>query len=175
MSDQPSEGRLGLSTEARQGLSRYVWKVAIPRECAIVVLVNAPWAWLVFRGREDITHLGWGGLIAFLGPMSFILPFFTSFFGWMTGIILKPYFGFAKVHLSFQNWILPASLVGILNGILGAVTTVSCLWGMDRIVPNLRWNTFQAVLIVSIVACMLATVFHPWCIRRSLQTSRYRT
>ncbi len=80
MSDQPSEGRLNLSTEARQGLSRYVWKVAIPRECAIVVLVNAPWAWLVFRGREDITHLGWGGLMAFLGPMSFVLPFFTSFF-----------------------------------------------------------------------------------------------
>ncbi|MCU0710520.1 MAG: hypothetical protein MUC43_00575 [Pirellula sp.] len=174
MSNQPSEGRFSLSSEARRGLSRYVWRIAVPRECAIVVLFNAPWAWLVFRGRDDITHLGWGGLMAFLGPMSFVLPFFTSFFGWMTGIILKPYFGFTKVRLSVKNWIWPASVIGVFHGMIGVAAIVLSLWGMDKLFPSLRWNAYQAVAIVSCVACLLATVFHPWCIRRSLQNSHYR-
>ncbi len=172
MSRLPPEAQLSLSEQARSGLAKYIWKSAVPRECAIVLLANAPLAWLVFRGREDIGQWGWGGLVAYLGPMSFFLPFFTSFFGWMGGLMLKPYFGFTPVQLSVRSWLLPGSLCGMVHGVLGVIAMLAFLGGIDLLAPSMTWNAWQSVAIVSVVSCVFAILFHPVAIRRSLQSSR---
>ena len=63
------------------GVADFIWKVALPREFAINAVVNGAIAYLLFWHRVDVPLTGWSGLASMLVPMSFLLPWLTSFFG----------------------------------------------------------------------------------------------
>jgi hypothetical protein len=73
------------SSDSEELAFEFGWNRAIIQECLVVIVINGTIAWFVFRGRTDIVWLGWGGIYSLLFPMSMILPFFSSFFGYRLG------------------------------------------------------------------------------------------
>ena len=145
--------------------SGFGWTKAIIQECLIVVVINGVIAFFVFRGRTDIIWLGWGGIYAYLFPMSMMLPFFSSFFGYMIGDGYRRALGKPGGSRRWPRWWLWAILTGILNAVLGAVLIMLGLWSGDYIWPQHQFHYAQALLIVCAVAAGMAALFHSLCIR----------
>jgi len=62
-------------------LDDFMLRVAMPREFAINFIVNGGIAAFLFWNRSEVPLTGLDGLSAMLMPMSFLLPWLTSFFG----------------------------------------------------------------------------------------------
>jgi len=153
------------SSDSEELTFGFGWTRAVIQECLVVVVINGAIAWFVFRGRTDIVWLGWGGIYAYLFPMSMILSFFTSFFGYRLGCEYRRLKGKSTKTEKLSRWWLGGILTGILSSLTGAMFMVLGLWLGDYLWPNLEFSHLLASLIVCVLAAIMAAVFHPVAIR----------
>jgi len=136
------------------------WSRAILQECIIVVAINGIIAWFVFRGRHDIVWLGWSGIFSFLFPMSLMLPFFTTFFGYMIGIGHRKLQTTGLLTAQAGKWWWRATAIGVLHALIAALLTHTTLFSANKLWPQVQFNGLQAVAIVCVVSIIFASIFH---------------
>lgn len=136
------------------------WTRAILQECIIVVAINGSIAWFVFRGRQDIVWLGWAGIFSFLFPMSLMLPFFTTFFGYMIGSGYRKLQSTALPSAAAGKWWWRAIAIGLLHAFIASIFTYTSLSFANKLWPQSQFNHLQAVGIVCVVSIVFASIFH---------------
>lgn len=141
------------------------WTRAIIQECLVVIIINGTIAWFVFRGRTDIVWLGWGGIYSFLFPMSMILPFFSSFFGYRLGYGYQRLKRKATTAEIRSRWWLWGIMTGMLSGLIGAMFMLLGLGLGDYLWPHQVFSYTQATGVVCLLSAVMAAVFHPLGIR----------
>lgn len=150
-------------------LQRFLWKIALPREFAINLVINTTIAFLVFRGRNNIGLLGWGGIASMLIPMSILLPFFTSFFGVFAGRIAR--LGNSELPpLDHQKpWIGFAVLTSLRNSIVVMCANAAVLYGLDYGMPGIEMVWAWVVLGIGVGSALFACFLHGVSIRESMR------
>lgn len=136
------------------------WTRAILQECVIVVAINGIIAWFVFRGRQDIVWLGWAGIFSFLFPMSLMLPFFTTFFGYMIGTGHRKTQSNELPSVQAGKWWRRATAIGVLHALIASLITYISLSFANKIWPQVQFNDLQAVAIICAISIVFASVFH---------------
>ena len=149
------------SSDSEELTFGFGWNRAIIQECLVVIVINGTIAWFVFRGRTDIVWLGWGGIYSLLFPMSMILPFFSSFFGYRLGWGYRQLKRKATPAPTLSIWWLWGIVTGILSGLIGAMVMLLGRELGDFIWPRHEFSHIQVSGIVCLLAAVMAAVFHP--------------
>jgi hypothetical protein len=143
-----------------RSLTKYAWKVLAPREFVIIVLINAPIAWFVYRHAERVPLVGWLSLLVICGPMSFILPALTTFFGYMNGVLARARGRAGSPWPAGARWRATAWRAGLCTAaVVGSCFIVSCIL-LDRVLPGVTLVKGLAVIVVALYAGILGFLLH---------------
>ena len=143
-----------------RSLANYAWRVLAPREFVINVLVNAPIAWFVYRKAEGVPLVGWLSLLVICGPMSFILPTLTTYFGTMNGVVARVRRRAGLPWPSGARWQARACVAGLRTAaVVGPVNLVAILM-LDRVFPGLTFAKWTAILLVACYGGLLGFWLH---------------
>ncbi len=157
------------------GVADFIWKVALPREFAINAVVNGAIAYLLFWHRVDVPLNGWSGLASMLVPMSFFLPWLTSFFG-VASFAWNPSVQQASINLSrdlnkpipekLKPWKWGSYAIGLafVHALISLGTTLLFLKAVDSAGFSPRLTGWGSVLSIAIGSGLAACLFH----RRSI-------
>ncbi|MGM0489091.1 MAG: hypothetical protein ACQESR_20310 [Planctomycetota bacterium] len=143
-----------------RSLREYAWRVLAPREFAINVLINGLIAWWVYSHADRVTLLGWSSVLVMCGPISFILPTLTTFFGRMNGVVAR---GRRKAGLPWPEngrWQAMAWVAGLGNSAIVGPAAVMILLLLDYILPGLTLAKWTAIALVACYSGLLGFVLH---------------
>jgi putative ABC transport system ATP-binding protein len=141
-------------------LGGYAWRVLGPREFVINVLINTPIAYLVFHNAVRVPLVGWLSLLVVCGPMSFILPTLTTFFGYLNGVLARSRRLAGEPWPLQTRWVSKAWTRGLLTA---AVIGPACLIGfaaLDRLLPEVTFSKWGAIVLVGLYGGTLGYVLH---------------
>lgn len=164
MSDVPagrSEGAQGSrSAGPPPPIDRLAWRVFAPLDAAINVAINAPIAWWLFGGRDDIPLTGPFGLTMMALPMTFILTTATNLFGIWNAVRERRAGRAAPPLAANAPWMLRACVEAVAAGTAALVVAVAAAWLLGRVEPDVRVGPVGAVLAIAGYAGLLAFLEH---------------
>jgi len=150
----------GTTSTGVRSLSDYAWKVLAPREFLINVAINAPLAFLVFRPAEYVPLIGWFSLYVYCGPMSVLLPFLTTFFGYMNGVLARAQGKAGKPWPAGAKWKVKALLAGVCAAVVVGVVTLAGFYLLSVAIPGLFLSRLATVTIIAVSSGVAGGVLH---------------
>jgi hypothetical protein len=162
-------GRLFLPRRTRPpaSLSELAWRVVGPRDALINVAINVPIALLVYWGVERLPLAGHPSLLTMCGPMSFILPTVTTYFGYMNGVIARRSGRIPPAWQPNTRWKLPATIWGLGSGIVSCATCTVSLLVLASAWPDFVLTKWQAVGSIGLLAAAMGYLFHSVAVART--------
>jgi hypothetical protein len=153
-------------TNAALALCDFAWKVAGPREFLINFFLNAGIAWICYRKAEHLTIADNAPILAYLGPMFFLLPLLTTFFGYMNGILARQR-GIGPPWPAKFEWKKTALRTGFVRGaLLCPVCILFCL-GFQQFLFAGQFSLLTGVMLIGVIAGVAGYVLHASAIQRS--------
>ena len=141
-------------------IGRLAWRVFAPLDAAINVAINAPIAWWLFGGRQDIPLTGPYGLTMMALPMTFILTTATSLFGIWNAVRERRAGRAAPPLAADARWMVRACTEAVAAGTAALTLAIAAAWLFGRVAPELRVGPVGAVLAISVYAGLLAFLAH---------------
>jgi hypothetical protein len=163
MSSVPAKqgaGTPGTGPAGPPPIDRLAWRVFAPLDAVINVAINAPIAWWLFSGRDEIPLTGPYGLTMMALPMTFILTTATSFFG-IWNAVRERRAGRAAPPLGADApWLVRACGEAVAAGLVAWLLAIAGAWLLGRVAPELRVGPVGAVLAIAAYAGLLAFLAH---------------
>ena len=154
------EGTPPVGPAAPPPIGRLAWRVFAPLDAAINVAINAPIAWWLFGGRDEIPLVGPDGLTMMALPMTFILTTATSFFG-IWNAVRERRAGRAAPPLAIDApWLTRACVEAVAAGVVAWLLAIAAAWLLGRVAPEFRVGPVVAVLGIAGSAGLLAFLAH---------------
>jgi len=142
------------------------WRVFAPLDAVINVAINAPIAWWLFGGRDEIPLTGPFGLTMMALPMTAILATATTLFGFWNAVRERRA-GRATPPLSRDDrWVPRACAEALAAGASAGIVAVVAAWGLGRVAPDLCVGPVGAVLAIGGYAAVLAFWLHGRAVER---------
>jgi len=142
------------------------WRVFAPLDAVINLAINAPIAWWLFGGRDEIPLAGPYGLTMMALPMTAILATATTFFGFWNAVRERRAGRAAPVLASDARWFARACAEALAAGASAGIVAVVAAWGLGRVAPDLCVGPVGAVLGISGYAAALAFWLHGRAVER---------
>ena len=158
-----------LSDASRRSVQRFVLRTAIPREFVINAMINGVIAFFVYRNRIDIPILGWGGLMAMLGPMSLLMPWLTSFFGVFSCAMARNVGIIVPSDPQDLRWLQRALKIALVNTIFICPTIITFIYFCHYFFQHATFNSATAILGISFGSAFIACLIHSYSIFRYMQ------
>lgn len=155
------------TTAAFRPLRGYAWRVLGPREFAINVAINTPIAYLVYRHAERVPLVGWLSLLVVCGPMSFLLPLLTTFFGYMNGVLARSRRLAGEDWPPQTRWRREAWTAGLRAAALLGPACLLALAALDRLLPGVTLSPGAAVATVGLYGGILGWILHARAVLRA--------
>lgn len=156
-----SEGTLAARPAgAPPPLGRLAWLVFAPLDAVINVAINAPIAWWLFGGRQEIPLTGPSGLTMMALPMTFILTTATTFFGIWNAVRERRAGRAAPAFAAEARWLMRACVEAVAAGTAALTLAIAAAWTLGRVAPGLRVGPLGAVLAIAGYAALLAFLAH---------------
>ncbi len=160
MAAERLEGLPPVGPAARPPIDRLAWRVFAPLDAAINVAINAPIAWWLFGGRDEIPLTGPFGLTMMALPMTFILTTVTTFFG-IWNAVRERRAGRALPPLAANaRWLVRACTEAVAAGTAALTLAIVAAWLLGRVAPELRVGPVGAVLAIAVYAGLLGFLGH---------------
>jgi hypothetical protein len=147
-------------------IGRLAWRVFAPLDAVINVAINAPIAWWLFGGRDEIPLTGPFGLTMMALPMTFILATATTFFGFWNAVRERRAGRAAPALASDARWLARACAAAVAGGVSAGIVACCSAWVLGRVAPGLRVGPVGAVLAISGYAALLAFWLHGRAVER---------
>jgi len=151
------------TSDAIWKLRDFAWKVAGPREFFINVILNAALAWICYWKADYVTIAGAAPILAYLGPMSFLLPLLTTFFGYMNGVIARRN-GIGPPWPEGLAWKKRALLAGLLRGVLLCPISISLGLAFHHFLFDGKLPLFAGMTAIGLIAGIAGYLLHAWAI-----------
>ena len=164
----------GASTRP-SSLRGFALRVAGPREFVITLVVNTIIAVWVFHGARVVPLVGGLSLLTYFGPMSFLLPAVTTFFGYFSGVMERRSGRVAPPWPDGGRWMGAAILAGLLRGCCFCLGGVAILYSLHALFPDMVMSKWMAIGTIGLTAGMLGYGLHAWAAVRSGRLMRNRT
>jgi hypothetical protein len=157
------------STDAR--LKSFAWRVAGPREFLINVVLNGLIAAIAYHAATTVTVAGFAPVLAYLGPMSFVLPLLTTFFGYLNGLGARRA-GVGPPCPPVIRWKAVALRSGFARGCLCCPTCILACVAVQAMAPDLQFSKWTGVALISLTSGVLGYVLHATAVCRSARLGR---
>lgn len=154
-----------------RSLADYSWKVLGVREFVISVVINALIAYFVYRSAVRVPITGWLSLLVICGPMSFILPLLTTYFGYMNGVIARSAGRAGQVWAPGTRWKGKALKAALLTACAVAPCAFATFYAFDLLLPGLTLSRASAVVFVAAYGGALGYFLHA---RAAIQADQLR-
>lgn len=141
-------------------LRGFALRVAGPREFIITLVINTIVAVWVFHGARDVPLAGGFSLLTYFGPMSFLLPSLTTFFGIMNGVNQRRS---GRVRPSWPaggRWIPAAIISGLVCGCCICFGCVALFHLLDKLAPEIVMPKWVALGAIGLTAGVLGYILH---------------
>lgn len=142
------------------------WRVFAPLDAVINVAINAPIAWWLFGGRDEIPLAGPYGLTMMALPMTAILATATTFFGFWNAVRERRAGRATPVLARAARWVARACAEALAAGASAGIVAVVAAWVLGRVAPDLCVGPVGAVLGISGYAAALAFWLHGRAVER---------
>jgi hypothetical protein len=143
-----------------RSLRAFAYRVAGPRDLVINVLINALVATWVYHGVDEVPLVGWLSLLVYCGPMCFLLPAITTYFGYLNGVVAR-WKGIAGPSWPAGTpWVRAALVRSFMRGAVVCACCLVCFLTIDHLAPNLALSKWTAVAVVGLTAGILGYVLH---------------
>jgi hypothetical protein len=163
----PNEGtNVARSAGSPAPISWLAWRVFAPLDAVINVAINAPIAWWLFGGRDEILLTGSFGLTMMALPMTAILATATTFFGFWNAVRERRAGRATPLLPRDVRWVPRACAEALAAGAAAAIVAVVAAWVLDRVAPDLRVGPVGAVLAIGGYAAVLAFLLHGRAVER---------
>jgi hypothetical protein len=159
------------SVSADAALKRFAWRVAGPREFLINVVLNGIIAAIAYRRATTMTVAGIAPLLAYFGPMSFLLPLLTTFFGYFNGLVARRA-GVGSPCTPEIRWKAVALRSGLVRGCACCPACILACLAVQAIWPGLQFSKWMGVALIGLVAGVLGYVLHGAAVCRSARLGR---
>jgi hypothetical protein len=140
--------------------------VFAPLDAVINVAINAPIAWWLFGGRDEIPLTGPFGLTMMALPMTAILATATTFFGFWNAVRERRAGRATPVLARDARWVARACAEALAAGASAGIVAVVAAWVLGRVAPDLCVGPVGAVLGISGYAAALAFWLHGRAVER---------
>jgi hypothetical protein len=141
-------------------IARLAWRVFAPLDAAINVAINAPIAWWLFGGRDEIPLVGPFGLTLMALPMTLILATATTWFGLWNAVRERRAGRASPAIAADVPWMARACVEALVTGVVAWLLAIAAAWLLGRVIPDLRVGPVGAVLAIAGYAGLLAFVLH---------------
>lgn len=150
-------------------LREFAFRVALPRELILGVLINLVIMWLIFGGQEAVPLLGWLSVMAVVAPAAYCSLAFPTFFAIAEGVKRRTK-GKSPPPLDPKfRWIWLACWRAFCRGAPSLAIGVTAVLALDHYYPTLTVPGWVFVVFVPLIATPIgALVF----IRTLLSTER---
>ncbi len=163
----PNEGtKVARSAGSPPPISWLAWRVFAPLDAVINVAINAPIAWWLFGGRDEIPLTGPFGLTMMALPMTAILATATTFFGFWNAVRERRAGRATPVLARDARWVVRACAEALAAGASAGIVAVVAAWVLGRVAPDLCVGPVGAVLGISGYAAALAFWLHGRAVER---------
>jgi hypothetical protein len=151
-------------------LGDFAWRNSGVRELFINFFVNFLVSIAVFGSVREVPLWGWGGLIAVVGPMSYLMPWLTTFFGVFSGVRSRS-MGFTSPALPPKvPWVLYAVFFATSRAIVCCVVTWITIYLLSNVFPDWTIPGISASLAIAVGSALVAYFLHSTAI---LSTKRF--
>jgi hypothetical protein len=141
-------------------ITRLAWRVFAPLDAGINVVINAPIAWWLFGGRDEISLAGPFGLPMMALPMTWMLATATTFFG-IWNAVRERRAGRAGPPLAADApWRGRACVEALVAGGVAWLAAVGCRWLLARMAPAVTVGPTTAIALIAAGAGLLGYVLH---------------
>jgi hypothetical protein len=141
-------------------IGRLAWRVFAPLDAVINVAINAPIAWWLYGGRDEVSLTGPFGLPMMLLPMTFILATATTFFG-IANAVRERRAGRASPPLAADApWWWRAGGEALAVGVVAWLAAVGCRWLLAWYAPGVTVGPTAAVVVMAAIAGLLGYLLH---------------
>lgn len=141
-------------------LTRFAWRVAGVREVVINLVINSLICTWVFWHPQEIPLWGWGGIISVLGPMSYLLPWLTTFFGVFSGVMSRRS-GYVSPPLARDTpWLTLAIVKSTIRALLITTATWTFTYWLSLQYPNWMLSKWLVVIGLSLGSALVAYGLH---------------
>ncbi|TVS10393.1 MAG: hypothetical protein EA424_25475, partial [Planctomycetaceae bacterium] len=120
-----------------RSLSGYAWRILGPRELLINLLINGLIAWWVYRHTSQVPVVGWLSVLVIVGPMSFIMPVLTTYFGYLNGVNARRWGRAGRPWTAGTFWQSKAWWAGLCAAAVAGPLSVIALLTIESIRPGL--------------------------------------
>lgn len=163
----PNEGtNVARSAGSPPLISWLAWRVFAPLDAVINVAINAPIAWWLFGGRDEIPLTGPFGLTMMVLPMTAILATATTFFGFWNAVRERRAGRATPVLARDARWVTRACAEALAVGASAGIVAVVAAWVLGRVAPDLCVGPVGAVLAIGGYAAALACWLHGRAVER---------
>jgi len=149
------------------GLRRYAWLVAGPRDLVINGVINGVIAWFLYRGYAEVPLVTGHSVFSMLVPMTFILSFATTFFGYLSGLQwLK---SASKIDGGERKipWMAAGIRAGLLTSVCCGFIALAALMVCQRYFLEQKFSASATIAGLTAYAGALAYVLHALAVVRS--------
>ena len=138
----------------------FAWFVVAPREFLIVAIINVPIFLFFYYKAESVTIAGSAPLLNYLGPMFFVLPLITTYFGFRNGILARRW----GIGPALPEGKIPRKMWAIIAGtIWGCLCCPLCIilgLKLQAAFPDLQFPMWAGAIIVGIVSGTAGYILH---------------
>jgi putative ABC transport system ATP-binding protein len=145
---------------APRSLSGYAWRVLGPRELLINLLINGLIAWWVYRHTSQVPVVGWLSVLVIVGPMSFIMPVLTTYFGYLNGVNARRWGRAGRPWTAGTFWQSKAWWEGLCAAAVAGPLSVIALLTIESIRPGLGFSRIGAMILVGGYGGLLSYFLH---------------
>jgi hypothetical protein len=141
-------------------IARLAWRVFAPLDAAISMAINAPIAWWLFGGRDEIPLVGPSGLPMMILPMTFILATLTTFFGWFNAVRERRAGRASPTLAGDVPWAIRAWAEALATGAVAWLLALAAAGLLGRVAAEVLVGPVWAILAITASAGLLAFLLH---------------
>ncbi len=148
------------AASAKLTLRQFAWQKAGVLEFFITFTINFVIAIGVFWPAQSLPLIGGYSLLSMLGPMCFILPLASSFFGVANAARVRSQ---GIVDIPWPNdapWQRYGLQIGFVRGVCSSVFTIVMLWITASILGNLLLPKWLCVVGIGLLSGILGYAYH---------------
>ncbi len=141
-------------------LARFALLTAGPRDLIINAVINTPIAWFFYSAAESVRLAGDSSVMSMLIPMTLILSFLTTFFGYFAGIQRRKAGLATPAWREGTPWFKQALLWSAVWAAMAVTACVVVDWAVQTLAPELAMPGWAGVVLIGAYAGVLAYVLH---------------
>lgn len=141
-------------------LQYFAWRVAAVREFVINLVINSLIPLWVYWHATAVPLWGWSGLITVLGPMSYLMPWLTSFFGVFAGVMSRGAGVVLPPLPPHTRWFFPACFLATRRAIVCTAVTWPTVYMLAQSYPEFALPQWLAILGLALGSAIVASPLH---------------